>query len=166
MQGHLAAIRPRHITAALLAAAILGTSASPALADDPSPQFTPENAAQVLPPGYTLQGDDYVYDDGNVIVTPAAATASKPCKAGWLCLYEHADWKGHRWMFREHRWQDLTPYGANDQVSSWRNYERRTAYLGWHSIAEHIGERLTLSAGASSHYVGSHWNDQASSVLP
>jgi hypothetical protein len=63
-------------------------------------------------------------------------------------------------------WQDLTPYGASDEVSSWRNYQTRNAALGRDSIAQKIGPKLFLSAGARLHWVGASWNDKASSVLP
>ena len=164
----------RCAAAAAFAAAAIGVAASPALAEAPAPgpDLTPANAAALLPSGYVRSGNDYVYDGGSVIVTPvddatfgAAAKPDLPCTNGYLCLYRDTYWHGDRWQFRDHYWQDLNPYGASDQVSSWRNYESRTAYLGWNSIAQGIGSKLALSAHAQGSSIGS-WNDKASSVLP
>lgn len=139
------------------------TETTPAI----TPDVTPENAATLLPPGYVKSGDDYVYNGGAVIVTPAFASQKVACRSGWLCLYRHVNWGGTMWRFHDHYWQDLAPYGANDQISSWNNRERRTAVLGWNSTKDRRGKApyLHLSANARGSSVG-NWNDQASSVLP
>lgn len=87
------------------------------------------------------------------------------CVTGWVYLYEHANFGGRRLQFSAGRWQNLTNYGFNDQVSSWRNYQSSGDLA---SLAEHInggGVRQHLPGGCvSSSYVGSGFNDKASSV--
>jgi hypothetical protein len=161
------------MSAALITALAIGATAGPAVAAPapaPKQELTQANAAQLLPPGYTKIGNDYIYDGGKVIVTPTPASttgfaaAGLPCPDPYLCLYRDTDWNGTRWLFADHTWQNLAPYGASDQVSSWSNHEGRTATLGWNSIAQGMAPYLGLGVGHASSMGG--WNDQASSVLP
>jgi hypothetical protein len=163
------------LTTAALIAAAAAVNAGTAAAAGPATELTPANAAQILPSGYVKQGDDYVYDGGKVIVTPVAAAPAGaaaallvpglPCTDGYLCLYRDAGWEGTRWQFADHTWQDLNPYGASDEVSSWSNHESRNAQLGWDSIAQGRAPYLSLAAGSHATSMGS-WGDEASSVLP
>jgi len=150
---------------AIVALAAAAGSASAAAPSAALPEITPANAALLLPPGYVKKGDDYVYEGGKVIVTPAYSTTSLGCSAPWLCLYRDSSWEGTRWIFQDHFWQNLRDYGASDQVSSWSNHESRNATLGWDSIEQGKAPYLTLGAGAHASGMGS-WNDNASSVLP
>lgn len=94
----------------------------------------------------------------------AAALAAQDCPSGWLCLYEHNDFKGLMKKFKDNKWQQLSGYGFNDKASSWKNRLGRDACLSWDW--PHQGSRkVSLSSGGSSTQLGS-WNDEASGVKP
>lgn len=156
--------------ASLLVVAAVAASASPAGAKEASPsqtpQITPANAARLLPPGYVKLGNDYIYDGGAVVVTPAWSTESPGCPAGWLCLYRDSGFHGTRWQFHDSYWQNLRTYGASDEVSSFKNRCPERGSLGWDSIEQGKAPYLHLPAHARSSYIGDHWNDEASSVKP
>lgn len=60
------------MTVGLIVTAV-GVSAGPAdTTSTPSSEITPATEARLLPPGYVKQGNDYLYEGGNVIVTPGA----------------------------------------------------------------------------------------------
>lgn len=102
----------------------------------------------------------YVFSDG--VILQSAADFSD-CPDGWYCLFRDAGWQGRMLQFRDvGSWQNLTAYGFNDQMSSWRN--RRNADSKW---AEHVNGggfvRCSDSNSAAS-YVGDADNDKASSI--
>jgi hypothetical protein len=152
---------------AALGAATAQAIAADAAAQPSAAQLDPAFALNPLPPGYVRKGNDFIYQGGAVIVTPAPAVAAAglPCDAPWLCLYRDSNWLGTRWRFQDHTWQNLRVYGASDEVSSWSNHEGRTATLGWDSIEQGKAPYLNLPSGAHASGMGG-WNDQASSVLP
>lgn len=80
----------------------------------------------------------------------------------WLYLYEFSNFGGRVLKFRDADiWQDLTAWGFNDQMTSYRNTTLCTVY-----IAEHIGgggSWLVVNALTNSTYVGSWWDNRASS---
>lgn len=80
----------------------------------------------------------------------------------WLYLYEHSNYGGRVLKFRDANvWQNLTWWDFNDQMSSYKNTTLCTVY-----IAEHIdggGSWLSVGALTSSSYVGSWWDNRASS---
>ncbi|MBW3669091.1 MAG: peptidase inhibitor family I36 protein [Actinobacteria bacterium] len=80
----------------------------------------------------------------------------------WLYLYEHSNYGGRTLKFRDaDLWQNLTWWDFNDQMSSYKNNTLCTVY-----IAEHIdggGSWLIVSALSSSSWVGSTWDNRASS---
>lgn len=80
----------------------------------------------------------------------------------WLYLYEHSNYGGRTLKFRDADiWQNLTWWDFNDQMSSYKNNTLCTVY-----IAEHIdgaGSWLVVSALSSSSWVGSSWDNRASS---
>lgn len=150
----------------VLVVTAIGASAGPAAATSTSsPEITPATAARLLSPGYVKQGNDYLYEGGNVIVTPAYSTMSLPCPDAHVCLYRDTDWKGTRWIFKDHKWQNLRTYGASDEVSSWSNHKNRAAVLGWDSKEQGKKPYLDLPAHAHASSMGG-WDNEASSVLP
>ncbi|MGH3938758.1 MAG: peptidase inhibitor family I36 protein [Pseudonocardiaceae bacterium] len=92
-----------------------------------------------------------------------AALAAQDCPSGWLCLYEHTNYKGRMLKFKENRWQQLSAFGFNDKASSWKNRLGRDACLSWNWPAG--DRRISLASGGSSTQLGS-WNDEASGVKP
>lgn len=80
----------------------------------------------------------------------------------WLYLYEHSNYGGRVLKFRDGDvWQNLTSWDFNDQMSSYKNNTLCTVY-----IAEHInggGSWLIVGALSSSSWVGSSWDNRASS---
>jgi hypothetical protein len=154
------------ITVALVAGVVAGAgNAQAAPAQQSAAQLDPAFAAQPIAPGYTRKGNDFIYENGAVIISPASAAASLPCPDTYVCLYRDSNWNGTRWIFRDHYWQNLRTYGASDEVSSWSNHEDRQAVLGWDSIEQGKAPYLYLSAHAHASGMGG-WNDEASSVFP
>lgn len=154
--------------ASILALSVVATVAASATEDNASPSrdFSVENAAEVLPQGYERIGNDYIYEDGAVVITPAATETQRlGCVAYYLCLYRHADFGGDRWMFQDEYWQNLRRWGASDVVSSWRNRQGAcdNATLGWNSIEQGITPAIRLACTDQQAHMG-NWNDQASSV--
>jgi hypothetical protein len=162
--------RKRAVRAAISVAVVTGavagaSSAQAATAQPTAAQLDPAFAAQPIKPGYVREGNDFIYEGGAVIISPAPAAASLPCPDPYVCLYRDSGWNGTRWIFRDHYWQNLRTYGASDEVSSWSNHENRQAVLGWDSIEQGKSPYLYLSAHAHASGMGG-WNDEASSVLP
>lgn len=98
---------------------------------------------------------------GITLIGPAnTAEALGPrCPKGWFCLFEHANWKGKMWKFREcGRSQSLANYDAQNKVSSWHN---RTHYDAF--VEDSGGTLLWISdsGGAKASYVGAKSNDRA-----
>lgn len=98
--------------------------------------------------------------------TDSAATMSVSYCAGrsdlWLYLYEHSNFGGRVLKFRDADvWQDLTAWGFNDQMSSYKNNTLCTVYFAEHTGGG--GAWLTVGALSSSTYVGATWNDRVSS---
>jgi len=124
---------------------------------------TPAQTIQAPAPGGVHVGNSIYYEGGKVIYTPANAAAGLPCPDPYVCLYRDSDWQGDRWIFKDPVWQNLNPYGASDEVSSWSNHEDRVATLSWDAGGG--GAHLHLSAHAHGAHMGD-WNDKASAVHP
>ncbi len=132
----------------------------------PSRDFSVENAAEILPSGFEREGNDFIYAEGEVVITPALfAAQAQGCVAHYLCLYRNANYQGDRWMFKDEYWQNLRNWGASDVVSSWKNRQGScdNAKLGWNSIEQGITPTLTLACTGEQANMG-NWNDKASSV--
>jgi hypothetical protein len=91
----------------------------------------------------------------------SSALASADCPAGWLCLYQDANFQGRMLKFRDNQWQQLSGYGFNDKTSSWKNRLGRAACLSWNWPPG--SKKVSLSANGESTHMGS-WNDEASGV--
>lgn len=90
-------------------------------------------------------------------------TAASDCPSGWVCLWEDADFGGPIVMFRDCcNWENLADYGFNNRMSSWRNRKSVDAKVAEFTNGD--GERLCLPSGQMDSWVGSSWNDTASSV--
>jgi hypothetical protein len=85
------------------------------------------------------------------------------CDPGYTCLYDAANFGGRRLQWRD-RGQgiDLSQYGFNDKVSSWRN--RNNVDARWYYAAGFQGQSRCINANTSNAYVGNQDNDQASSL--
>jgi Peptidase inhibitor family I36 len=152
--------RTRSLQVALLAAVCLLLIA-PAATGGPSP--VTDTFPNGLPPGAVAVDEDTVAFDGGAVLLELGPTSFASCPSGWLCLFQHANWNGRMLQFRDTGfWQNLTNYGFNDQMSSWRN--RRGFDARW---AEHVGGngfRRCMATGAAAAYVGDSDNDEASSI--
>ncbi len=117
-----------------------------------------------VPAGGTVidNGTAVSFDGGSVILnlTPQAYT---DCPAGWLCLWHDEGYLGRMLEFQSvGYWQNLTDYGFNDQMSSWRN---RTSHdAEWSYDINGGGTTRCMASGASAKYVGDGDNDQASAI--
>lgn len=87
---------------------------------------------------------------------------TKACSRSCLHLYEHNNFGGRHLTFCDRGyWQNLTSYGFNDQLSSYKT--------GVHSVSlsQHInggGSRINAGACLSSGAMPGGWNDQVSAI--
>ncbi|WP_409180822.1 peptidase inhibitor family I36 protein [Amycolatopsis sp. VS8301801F10] len=101
------------------------------------------------------------WDGGAVQLFPDTA-ADWACDKGYLCLYEHAGGRGRHLQFKDRKVvQNLTSYGFNDQMSSWRNRTAHDAF--WYYDINGKGTTRRMPAGASQASLGAD-NDKASSI--
>ncbi len=154
--------------ASILALSAAATTVTASAEDNavPSRDFSVENAAEVLPQGYEQVGSDFIYEDGAVIITPAAfAAQAQGCVAHYVCLYRNAEYEGDRWMFQDEYWQNLRNWGASDVVSSWKNRQGAcdNATLGWNSTEQGITPAMRLACTDQQAHMG-NWNDEGSSI--
>ena len=83
------------------------------------------------------------------------------CAAGYLCLWEHGNFAGRRLQFQAAALRNLTDFGFNDQMSSWRN--RRYGDARWYGDVNRGGPSLCMNGGAAAASIGPY-NDTASSI--
>lgn len=96
-------------------------------------------------------------------VVPTMQAEATSCPADWVCVWEHADFAGT--MVQVHDccgWLNFSDVGFNNMMSSWRNRKGVDAKVA--ENADGGGDRLCLNNGASDSWVGSAWNDRASSI--
>jgi hypothetical protein len=116
-------------------------------------------------PGGKLVANQLEFNGGTVVLS--FGDDYYDCPAGWLCLFENADYNltvtGYMWKFQSvtPSWQDLYAYGAGNQTTSWRNRHSHLAYL-WDSD-QGAGTRC-LSPGYAQANVGADFNDKADKV--
>lgn len=110
--------------------------------------------------GWVFTGGEYMFSDGAELLLDAGFD---DCPNNWLCLFEHADWRGRMLQFQSCcTWQNLTAYGFNDQMSSWRN--RRSNDSRWAYDINGGGTKRCMDSKSAVSWVGSADNDQASSI--
>ena len=154
------------VAAILALGATVTAGASAEVLSAPSKDFSIENAAKILPEGFERIGNDFVYDEGAVIITPAVAAAQAlSCTANYVCLYRNANYTGDRWQFQDEQWMNLRNWDASDVVSSWKNRQGNcdNATLGWNSTEQGIGSTKSLPCTGEQASMGG-WNDEASSI--
>jgi hypothetical protein len=110
--------------------------------------------------GGVVRGNWIIWNGGAVqlSLTPMAFS---DCPSGWLCLWQDSNYSGRMLKFHDAGyWQNLTNYGFNDEMSSWRN--RRGLDAKWSYDINGGGTRRCMDAGASASSVNG--NDEASSI--
>jgi hypothetical protein len=100
------------------------------------------------------------FPEVRVALEPVAAS---DCPSGWVCLWQHADFEGAMVMLHDCcAWENLADVGFNNMMSSWRNRKAVDAKVA--ELANGDGARLCLRSSSSDSWVGSAWNDSASSA--
>src|SRR5690242_12307605 len=94
------------------------------------------NAASSVTSRAAVVGRDLVYSNGVMVsldagtgllspsINPDTVGSASviPCSSGYTCIYEHANYGGRRLQWRDPgQLINLTDYGFNDKMSSWRN---------------------------------------------
>jgi hypothetical protein len=84
----------------------------------------------------------------------------------WYCFYEHRDFNGRRWQFKDLNNDWATNWGFNDQTSSWVNTTSKRFYTYADGFASN-GSYWTFLWGmypgdSKSSYVGDAFNDRMS----
>src|SRR3954452_24305633 len=84
--------RKRALRAALSVAVVTGavagaSSAQAATAQPTAAQLDPAFAAQPIKAGYVRKGNDFIYEGGAVIISPASGATSLPCPDPYVCFY-------------------------------------------------------------------------------
>lgn len=151
------------VVVAMMATFSLGAADS--AHSDPAEATTVEGAfPSGLPRGAVAIDEDTVsFDNGDVILELSGTKGYSDCPSGWLCLWQDRDYAGRMLQFRSTgSWQNLTDYGFNDEMSSWRN--RRSADSKWAWHIDGGGTIRCMDSFSSTSYVGSGDNDEASSV--
>ncbi|WP_437720498.1 peptidase inhibitor family I36 protein [Sorangium sp. So ce861] len=94
----------------------------------------------------------------------AAFAEASDCPRGFVCLWEHVDYKGRMLRFKGSQgWINLGgAFGFNDKTSSWCNRTSRDAQLSFHTNGQ--GRATCLQNNACSPRMAGDWNDEASSV--
>ena len=104
--------------------------------------------------------DTVLFENG--VEMELSAVAYGDCPAGWLCLWEHSNYAGRMLKFRDAGyWQNLTNYGFNDKMSSWRNRRGLDAEWSYHTGGG--GTQRCMDNGAASSSLGGD-NDEASAI--
>lgn len=89
-----------------------------------------------------------------------------PCSAGYTCLYDDANYGGRRLQWSDPGTRiNLTDYGFNDKMSSWRNRNRLDARWFYNvNNFNNLRASRCMNANSSSSYVGYFDNDEASAL--
>ncbi|WP_163508099.1 peptidase inhibitor family I36 protein [Fodinicola acaciae] len=169
-------MRMRHLAAALAGAlaltAALSTTATPAAAAAPAGEsFLAAHGINpaTLAPGWKVDGQRVVWDNGSVILSPAVYGLSA-CDPGYVCLYETDNYNTGPYdhnkrmlQFNTIGYRNMYTYGFNDQMSSW--YNRRGLDARWYYDDNKGGTSRCMGAGAKVAVVGAADNDKLSSLL-
>lgn len=153
------------LTIALMATFSLGAADSTG-ENDPSTATTVRGAfPNGLPEGaVAIDKDTVSFEDGKVILELGGEKGYYDCPYGWLCLFQDKDWEGRMLQFQDTgSWQNLTDYGFNDAMSSWRNRRSADSKWAWHINGN--GTRRCMDSHSATSYVGSGDNDEASSII-
>ena len=85
------------------------------------------------------------------------------CPADHVCLWEDRDYSGQMIVvFSCCDWRNLADVSFNNRMSSWRNRKGIDAKVA--DFSDGNGDRLCLNNNSSSAFVGSAWNDRATSI--
>lgn len=107
-----------------------------------------------------------ILEAGSTRSESTSASAASYCHGRsdlWLYLYEFSSYGGRVLKFRDvGYWQNLSTWGFNDQMTSWRNDTYCAVYAAEGNSG--AGSWLTLAARSSSSYVGSTWDNRVSSI--
>ena len=116
-----------------------------------------------LPAGATVVDGNTLSFDGGSVVLHVNPMAFSDCPAGWLCLWQDSGYSGRMLQFHDvtSYWQNLTDYGFNDAMSSWRN--RASTDAKWSYDINGGGTQRCMASGASASSLGGD-NDQASAI--
>lgn len=155
--------KSRRTIGALIAAAVLllpGVAAAQATEETAVDAAFPDG----LPEGATVVDGDTLSFDGGSTLLQVGPTAFSDCPDTWVCLWQDQNYAGRMLQFHDvtTNWQNLTDYGFNDQMSSWRNRKNKDAKWAWDVGGG--GVQRCMNANSSSSYVGSGDNDEASSI--
>jgi len=141
------------------------------LAFAPNAQATAEHRLAVagidagsLKPGWTLDGENVVWDNGDAILSFGTAAASNTCASTYVCLYDNINFDDQNRdgvpdgaMIARLRGQgdhDLGWYGFDNKMSSWKNYAAVDAI--WFYNYPTSGTSYCMSSGTS---VANEWVD-------
>ncbi|MEV4283857.1 peptidase inhibitor family I36 protein, partial [Actinoplanes xinjiangensis] len=98
---------------------------------------------------------------------PVKAAAVPACASGWLCIFEHINGGGKRLIFKDEYEQELSTYGFDYKLSSWRNNQGSSdsgAMYKWATNSFTTKVNGSLSPGGYASNVGDYWNDQVISI--
>lgn len=124
-----------------------------------------------LPKGAVAIDEDTLAFRGGRVVLELGPAAFDDCPAYWVCLWENLDFGGRMLRFSQCDidgdgqcdWQNLSPFGFSDEMSSWRN--RKAVDAQWAYGSGGAGTRRCMDSFSSLAWVGVIDNDKASSVI-
>lgn len=116
-----------------------------------------------LPAGATAVDADTVAFDGGNVLLQLGPTAFDDCPQHWLCLWQDSNYSNRMLQFYDvtSYWQNLTDYGFNDAMSSWRNRKLKDAK--WSYDTNGGGTQRCMESGSSASSLGGD-NDEASAI--
>jgi hypothetical protein len=126
---------------------------------------TPVEAAfpDGLPAGGVAVDANTVSFDGGKVLLQLGPNSFDSCPSTWVCLWHDSNYAGRMLQFHDITtyWQNLTDYGFNDEMSSWRN--RKAVDAKWSYDVGGGGTQRCMDAGASASSLGGD-NDEASAI--
>jgi hypothetical protein len=151
----------------VFALTVVATLSGPAGAQetDPSQELAISAVFPEGPPddATVVDADTLSFEQGDVMLQ-VGITAFGDCPDFWVCLWADSNYSGQMIQFKDPTttWHNLSDYGFNDQMSSWRNHKNKDAKWTWDSGGG--GTERCMQANSSSSFVGSGDNDEASSI--
>lgn len=116
--------------------------------------------AQQLRPGWHLEGNEIVWDNGAVMASITSMSADD-CQATYLCFWQDSNFNGRRLQFHDDGLRgDMRDYSFNDAMSSWRNRNAHDAR--WYYDTNGRGTSRCIEDGTRNSNLGSD-NDKMSS---
>ena len=86
--------------------------------------------ASRLAPGWTIDNDNLVWDNGAVMASLSPSAASD-CDSGYVCFFEDKSYTGRKLQFRDTGLRaNMNDYSFNDKMSSW--VSRRSLDARWY----------------------------------